>query len=505
VGFAVHTAIAFFLTPFVLASLGEVRYGVWALVIGLTGYYGILDLGFRQGMTQYMTRYLAARDFEQLNRTASTTWVALACCSVLVAIATLFFAAFAPLIFDIRADAVSETRWCILINGLSMAVQFLYYPFATVFVATQRYDLGSAIGVGTRVFTAAATVAALLGGFGLIGVSVVHALGSQLDYAVRWRVAYRILPELRVTPRLASRRSLWEVVSFGGWGFLLQSGERLISSTAPVIIGLFMPVAAIASYALARGLSYRIYGLFVPIAQVFYPAATHLDARGDRQGLARLYLAGSKFLLLLAVAAVVIAVLLARDFYQLWVGQMLSEDTLSTVVVLFYLLIAATALRAAQGVGNHVFYATRKLRQLGVLVLLEGLVSLALVVSLISALGLLGVGLGLLVPAAVFQAIVHPMLVCHLLGLGKWAYVRQVYVRPAVAGVAMTAILLPASRLAAPAESWAWLFLYGLVGAAVTLPCIRRNEGGSSPVRCPDWRRAGFPGDPRFPCRSSTR
>jgi len=78
VGFAVHTAIAFFLTPFVLASLGEVRYGVWALVIGLTGYYGILDLGFRQGMTQYMTRYLAARDFEQLNRTASTTWVALA-------------------------------------------------------------------------------------------------------------------------------------------------------------------------------------------------------------------------------------------------------------------------------------------------------------------------------------------------------------------------------------------------------------------------------------------
>ena len=43
-GFAVHAAVTFFLTPFVLAELGEVRYGLWCLVIGLTGYYGLFDL-----------------------------------------------------------------------------------------------------------------------------------------------------------------------------------------------------------------------------------------------------------------------------------------------------------------------------------------------------------------------------------------------------------------------------------------------------------------------------
>jgi O-antigen/teichoic acid export membrane protein len=80
-GFAVQVAVAFFLTPFVLHSLGDARYGIWALVTGLTGYYGLLDLGFRSGITQYLTRHLATRDFEAMNRTASTAMVALACCA----------------------------------------------------------------------------------------------------------------------------------------------------------------------------------------------------------------------------------------------------------------------------------------------------------------------------------------------------------------------------------------------------------------------------------------
>ena len=43
VGFSVQVAVAFFLTPFILHSLGDTRYGIWSLVIGLTGYYGLLD------------------------------------------------------------------------------------------------------------------------------------------------------------------------------------------------------------------------------------------------------------------------------------------------------------------------------------------------------------------------------------------------------------------------------------------------------------------------------
>ena len=62
-GYAVHVAVAFFLNAVCYSSLwGETRYGIWTLVIGITGYYGLLDLGVASGMTQYLTRYLAAND-----------------------------------------------------------------------------------------------------------------------------------------------------------------------------------------------------------------------------------------------------------------------------------------------------------------------------------------------------------------------------------------------------------------------------------------------------------
>src|SRR3989337_3174154 len=82
-GYIVQVAVAFFMTPYVIHTLGEARYGIWTLVMGLTGYYGLLDLGIAYGITQYLTRCLAANDTENLNRTASTGTVALSYCGVL--------------------------------------------------------------------------------------------------------------------------------------------------------------------------------------------------------------------------------------------------------------------------------------------------------------------------------------------------------------------------------------------------------------------------------------
>ena len=65
VGFAVNAAVTLVLTPYVLRELGVERYGIWILTSSLIGYYGFLDLGFRGGIAQYMTRYLAVEDYKK--------------------------------------------------------------------------------------------------------------------------------------------------------------------------------------------------------------------------------------------------------------------------------------------------------------------------------------------------------------------------------------------------------------------------------------------------------
>ena len=57
------TVVGFVLTPYMLRHLGDTGFGLWVLVTTLTGYYGLLDLGFRAGVGQYLIRYIAARDY----------------------------------------------------------------------------------------------------------------------------------------------------------------------------------------------------------------------------------------------------------------------------------------------------------------------------------------------------------------------------------------------------------------------------------------------------------
>ena len=73
--YLVTAAVGFLLAPVVVHSLGNTGYGLWTLVLSMTGYFGLLDLGIRSSVGRFVTRYLALNDEESVNRTVSTAFV----------------------------------------------------------------------------------------------------------------------------------------------------------------------------------------------------------------------------------------------------------------------------------------------------------------------------------------------------------------------------------------------------------------------------------------------
>src|SRR2546421_6613176 len=157
-GYAVQAIVGFLLTPYLLRSLGATRYGVWTLAMGLTGYYGLLDLGISSGIAQYLTRYLAEKDFDRVNRTASTGFVALVACGTLIFVCSLGVALNAFSLFHIPANLHREVALVVTVTGLSIALQFAFFTYSAVFMAVQRFDLSNVIGIATRLISAAAIV-----------------------------------------------------------------------------------------------------------------------------------------------------------------------------------------------------------------------------------------------------------------------------------------------------------------------------------------------------------
>jgi hypothetical protein len=63
--------IAFFLSPFVIHHLGNSAYGVWVLMLSMTGYLGLLDLGIRGTVTCYVAKFHAEGKHQEASRLVS--------------------------------------------------------------------------------------------------------------------------------------------------------------------------------------------------------------------------------------------------------------------------------------------------------------------------------------------------------------------------------------------------------------------------------------------------
>jgi O-antigen/teichoic acid export membrane protein len=471
-GYAVHVIVAFFLTPYILRSLGDVRYGVWALATGLTGYYGLLDLGISAGIGQYLTRAIAVKDSEQLNKTVSTGVAALAACGIVISIISLFVAGNASVLFHVPTELRNEVTLVVAVTGLSVAVQFVFFTYSAVFTAVQRFDLANVIGIGTRVLSAAGTVFSLKMGYGLVGLSVALAAANMIDYFIRWRLAKKLLPSMRISIRLASRENLSQLVTYGMWNLAAAGGVRLISYTDTLVIGAFMPLSAVAPFAVAASLRSYFEDVFARAGQVFFPVATQLDAERRTDALRSLYLVSSKLMFLASVTCGALALCWSPQFFQLWVGRHQAKPAgYPSMALLFSLLLLASMIGVGQRIGYQVFHGTRRLSLLAKLTALEGVANLALSVILVLRYGLIGVALGTLIPAIVFQGVLHPFFVCRLLEISLGKYCRRVLFRPAVVFLTVFPIVLTVSR-SHDSSSWVMFFAYAAASCLVIAPLV---------------------------------
>lgn len=391
-GFLVNASVTLLLTPFVLHHLGPAGYGVWVLTASVIGYYGMLDLGLRGGVTQFLTRYLAVDDFVAASECMSTAFSALALVSVAVVGLTFVMAYAAPHIFHLPPGIRIEAFWCILIVGCTSALQFSLFPYSAVFTATERFDIANAIGITTRLVSAASIFLALRSGFGLVGISAATCGTSIVDYLIRWRIARRIVPNVIIKRGLFSRARLHEIAVFGFWNFPISVASSAELQAETLIIGLMMPVAAAGYYALAVGLVLQIGAVLRPVGQVMYPTAAALHARGEHGGLEQLFRDGTKLMLLVTVVVVLIAALWAHDFYRLWLGsKYVSGQLFPSEAVLLRILLVGTLAGYTSNIAGQILLGSGRVRLLATALLSRTALNVILVLVLIRPFGLLGV------------------------------------------------------------------------------------------------------------------
>lgn len=474
-GFAVNAAVTLLLTPFVLRSLGPARYGIWVLTSSIIGYYGLLDIGFRAGVTQYLTRYLAIGDYVKASQCLSSAVAVLAGLGTVLFGLSLGAAYGAPHVFTLPQGMEREAFWCILIVGSSSAIQFSLEPYTAIFTATQRFDLANLIGITTRLLTACGIALTLRSGFGLIGVSAATCFTIAVDYIVRWQVAQRLAPQVEVQLRHASWQRVREISAFGAWNFLVSINSFIYTHVPNILIASVMPIAAVGHYALATGLNRQVNSVLTPVPQVIYPAATALHVRGDRQGLERLYHDGTRLMLLVMISIVLLAAFWANDFYRLWIGEKyLTGVPFQSVAVLFQILLISVVTSYSSNIAFQIMLGAGRVRTVATALLCGSALNLTASFLLMRHYhyGLAGVAVAVVIASAVIDLIAMPLLLQRVVGLSALGVLRRSFLRP-IAVASLQALFYVWIRFAAghPAD-WLHLALQGVLAGAGALVAL---------------------------------
>jgi O-antigen/teichoic acid export membrane protein len=421
-GFAINLAIAFFLSPFLVKSLGAVYYGLWVILNQFTGYMSILDLGVRSAVTKHVANYHGSQDTSGLNRIVSTAvsiYSAVAVGSLGISAAMVYWV---PSLFDMPPESVSSARMVIAIGGLTVAQAFVFNIYYGVLMGIQRYDLFNRLAIIIAVGKAVALVVLLTLDYGIVAMAAVQGASSVLNnLGARW-LCRRELPALRV--RLVGRRhgAYSEVFDYSVASFFVVVSQKIIYQADVFVIGVFVNTAAVTIYAIPGTLIEYMRRIIIAMTETFVPLASQLKAQADHTRIRALLLQGTRMAALVGLPICIVFLTMGERFIALWMGPEYASAGRNVLLVLsisqLFSVTHMTAREVLNGIGKHKWNA----RIFGV----EAVANLILSVILVQRFGLLGVAIGTAVPHILMAVVVYPVIAARVLGFSLVSYVAAV-------------------------------------------------------------------------------
>jgi len=132
--YVIAMGVNFFLSPYVVHHLGNVGYGVWTLILSLTGYLGLLDLGVRGAVTRYVAKFYTEADHKKSSEVASSAIVIFASAGVIAILISIIFAAFVIGHMHVPSQFLNAARLVLILTGFSIAISLVNGVFGGILV-----------------------------------------------------------------------------------------------------------------------------------------------------------------------------------------------------------------------------------------------------------------------------------------------------------------------------------------------------------------------------------
>ena len=250
----VTIAVAYFLMPFTLHTLGQEGYGTWNLITSIAGYLNLLVLGVPMASVRYFAEHVAERDHRKLNEAIGSCMVLYLSMGAVALVVGAGLFTFFNLTYDVPAAWRSEAHLSFLLVLLTVSVGFVAVLPGAIMAAHHDFVVRNLVVLGLLLMRLALTVVLLTLRASLVLLALVQLACFVSEFSVSWLLIRRRYPGVRVTAANFDWKMVRRIFSFSLYVLLLNVGARLSFETDSLVIGAFMDVGHIPFYAVANTL-----------------------------------------------------------------------------------------------------------------------------------------------------------------------------------------------------------------------------------------------------------
>ena len=416
-----NVVIAFFLSPFVVRSLGNAYYGIWVIMMQLTGYLGILELGVRSSIVKYVAEYAAKDEKTKLNEIVSSALsiyllIALASFFVSVLIAVLF-----PFFFNLEYASVKVVRVVVVVTGITVAQGFVFNTFYGVLMGLQRYDLFNRVSIISSVFRAILIVVLLKLGYGVIALAFIQLVINLCSNFAAYYYCKRQLPYLRITWFGKSDDAYQKVLGYGMQSFFVTVSQKVIYQTSSFIIGAAIGASAVTFYSIPLTMIEYMRRLVIAMTEVFVPFSSELGAKGDFEKIKELLIRGTRTSILVGLPICIVYLIMGERFISLWMGAEYAKAGTGALLI----LVIAQIFSITHLTSREILFGLSLQRINAYCYGVEAVANLGLSILLVRHLGIEGVALGTAIPHIIITLFVFPAVITRKLNLNIGEYLKK--------------------------------------------------------------------------------
>ena len=154
----ISVVISFFLFPFVVGHVGKEVYGVYLIVVTVTGYFGIFDFGVMSALTKYVSEYNGKGDREGMVKIINASFSFYVLFGIIIALILFACSMYFHLFLKIAPANIATVKQLFVAAGVSAFFIWPLSAFRGIIQGLNLWDADAILSMVTQVLLVIATI-----------------------------------------------------------------------------------------------------------------------------------------------------------------------------------------------------------------------------------------------------------------------------------------------------------------------------------------------------------